>query len=97
MASAVDKIIAMIPRELQMLQKFCGRPPKSIVTSAAVVAGGSWALWRFVLTREGMPARWLYLRSILSQKVQMSSFPSRQLEVWRSSLAEAIAPISGVF
>jgi hypothetical protein len=44
-----------------------------------------------------MPARWLYMRSILSQKVQMSSFPSRQLEVWRSSLAEAIAPISGVF
>jgi hypothetical protein len=27
----------------------------------------------------------------------MSSFPSRQLEVWQSSLAESIAPISGVF
>jgi hypothetical protein len=27
----------------------------------------------------------------------MSSFPSRQLEVWESSLAESIAPISGVF
>ncbi len=27
----------------------------------------------------------------------MSSFPSRALEVWRSSLAESMAPISGVF
>jgi len=27
----------------------------------------------------------------------MSSFPSRQFEVWRSSLADSIAPISGVF
>ena len=27
----------------------------------------------------------------------MSSFPSRQLEVWQSSLAESIAPIPGVF
>jgi hypothetical protein len=28
---------------------------QAIVTSAALIAGGIWALWRFVLTREGLP------------------------------------------
>jgi hypothetical protein len=28
---------------------------QAVVTSVALIAGGIWALWRFVLTREGMP------------------------------------------
>jgi hypothetical protein len=87
----------MIPANYKCFKNFAAGLQNPSLRQQPVVVGGSWALWRFVLTREGMPARWLCMRSILSQKVQMSSFPSRQLEVWRSSLAEAIAPISGVF